>query len=908
MMIVFTGLAIWVLAGISFLMLWKKEELPIDRPRATILLAVIAILLSCVFLFRPHEDIFGGEDPGSYLNSSVTYLRQGSLFYTDPLLSQIPAEGRSLFLYGDAKFGKTKDACLWIRDMEKAKIGPWFLPAYPIMMSTVAVINPRLVLYVVPLFALLTAIVLGILAVRLTGQIVGAPLVFALYLLNPLTAWHARCPRPEIIASFFFFLGWALLVGAWQNRQRGAFLNIMLSAICLNLAPFFHITAFFGTLPTLAVIIVLVVLGKKEFFICIPVWLIGLLGFMCYTKYITDPYFIGIHFEFFLSYPIWLITAIIAGLLLARGIHLRLSRKPEFATPSGTAVPRTFNLLFLLRIVLTLLVVGGIVLLFVQPAWGQLDFLPRKGGFLKLTDFNCIARLVSRLQAITALVGLAVLILRQDNATQSRLLLLVTLLPGLFFAGSMPNYMMDTRRLMLFVVPLISLSISALILLLTARSGRWRSIVLIGCTCVLIAAAFRGRSHLYTSVDYAGFYRFLKPIARNITERNGYLLAEYSRIAAPFEHFFGIRTLSLDNEQKSDYQIPELIWRRYVMEKEPDRKVFFLTPYQPPVSDLFDFIPVHEATYFGSHLSGRQGHIPPSRDYGLMLRLYEMRLTNGKREHSLFTNGQYCRKFDQGNMGLRRFANIQTRSWSTSGHRLGKDQLLELNIDQRINGEPVTEVLFFLHLKEEKALASWTGITVNFEDGGKTDAKCHYLDNAWWLTRVCVPACNAKCRLTVSSDQPALLCQVKARTLHTINEIEIPAERLEEEKMIPFHARWARDKAQLLITMDRERPADLFLFLKGTEISQGHPLTVQGISGDSEALEIMPDKWRWYVLPINPEPEKRDRGWITFTTDKPCDPKLGNYPPDLAVLVGHVIVSPPRTCPEIKKDITILKD
>ena len=50
------------------------------------LLALIAISL----LFRPHEDIFGGEDPGSYLNSGVTYGRQGSLFYVDPLLAQVP--------------------------------------------------------------------------------------------------------------------------------------------------------------------------------------------------------------------------------------------------------------------------------------------------------------------------------------------------------------------------------------------------------------------------------------------------------------------------------------------------------------------------------------------------------------------------------------------------------------------------------------------------------------------------------------------------------------------------------------------------------------------------------------------------------------------------------------------------
>jgi len=35
------------------------------------------------------------------------------------------------------------------------------------------------------------------------------------------------------------------------------------------------------------------------------------------------------------------------------------------------------------------------------------------------------------------------------------------------------------------------------------------------------------------------------------------------------------------------------------------------------------------------------------------------------------------------------------------------------------------------------------------------------------------------------------------------------------------------------------------------------------------------------------------RGWLTITADEPWDPKLGNFPSDLAVLVGHVVAVPP---------------
>ena len=75
----------------------------------------ILLILSVILLFRPHEDIYGGQDPGSYLNSAVSFARHGTVIYTDPLLSQVNKEQRHLFFYGHRKFGKTKAACLWIK-------------------------------------------------------------------------------------------------------------------------------------------------------------------------------------------------------------------------------------------------------------------------------------------------------------------------------------------------------------------------------------------------------------------------------------------------------------------------------------------------------------------------------------------------------------------------------------------------------------------------------------------------------------------------------------------------------------------------------------------------------------------------------------------------------------------------
>jgi len=237
------------------------------------LLALMAIGL----LFRPHEDIFGGEDPGSYLNSGVTYGRQGDLFSVDPLLAQVPPETRSAFYYGHAGYGTTKDACLWVVNTDAALLGPHFQPAYPLLISVAAQLgNNSWSLYVVPLFALFTGLILMTLASRLLAHAQAGLIAFGCYLLNPLTLWHARCARPEIIAGFMFFAGLALLLLAWQARSWRQWRDILLGALCIGAAPFFHITAWYLVIPTAFVLGLIILRGHTDFLLY-PLAALGML-------------------------------------------------------------------------------------------------------------------------------------------------------------------------------------------------------------------------------------------------------------------------------------------------------------------------------------------------------------------------------------------------------------------------------------------------------------------------------------------------------------------------------------------------------------------------------------------------------------------------------------------------------
>ena len=140
-MIMQVGILLWLVALAAVVRLLRISHCDLS-PRLLNGVFLGSLLVSIFLLFRPHEEIIGGEDAGSYLNSGVEYARQGRLFYVDPLLAMVPPRVRPDFFYGHAGFGMTKDACLWVRDLDRAVVGSHFQPAYPIAMSVVARFGP----------------------------------------------------------------------------------------------------------------------------------------------------------------------------------------------------------------------------------------------------------------------------------------------------------------------------------------------------------------------------------------------------------------------------------------------------------------------------------------------------------------------------------------------------------------------------------------------------------------------------------------------------------------------------------------------------------------------------------------------------------------------------------------------
>ena len=179
-----------------------------------------ALVLAVPLYFRPHEELLGGEDPGAYINSAATFARTGQIRYIDPLLAQVPPAQRGAFLYGHELFLKTKDACLWVKDLKRAEIGPWFQPAYAVLLSLPLKYLPGwYALYGAPLLTLLAALALAALGAQLFGRRRGGLLTLLFFLLLPVVLWNGRSPRAEWGAVLFFWLALALATAAVAFRR-----------------------------------------------------------------------------------------------------------------------------------------------------------------------------------------------------------------------------------------------------------------------------------------------------------------------------------------------------------------------------------------------------------------------------------------------------------------------------------------------------------------------------------------------------------------------------------------------------------------------------------------------------------------------------------------------------------------
>jgi len=862
--------------------------------RQHVLLWAVAITAAGILLFRPHEDFLGGQDQGAYLNAAATYARTGALSYTDPLLAQVPPEDRTDFLYGDDAFPDTKTMTFHVPDLDSARIETYFQPAYPILMSVVArLLSTHLMLYVTPLFTLLTAIALWVLAGRLFPNTTASAAAFMLYLLNPITAWHGRSARPEPIASFFIIAGCALLIHAVRRQNRAGWLDAALAALCLALAPFFHITAWLTAIPAAIVVGALLLKGHMRLLPYPGIAALGLGLFAFQSRYVTDCYGLNSALNFLTEQPVVWAGAILFGLTVLTGVsgaaRFRERYLVELEGRSREASAWFHALLFL-----AVAVCAAVLFAWLHRAGRQelILFKSSDGSRLvQLTEMAAVVLAVSKPAALAALAGWILLLARPGSTQACRVLIALGALPALLLAGDMPVLMYFLRRALTFIVPMIVLSLSALVAFIAANGGgRARRIAAWLVIALLIAAGCRGRTELYRTRDYQGLLDYLQPFAEEINTHDGILLAEYSRLAAPLEHVFGVPTLSLDNESIPDYSCAMAAWDA-IVRRAPARAAYFLTPFGLPVTQWFAFTPVMTGDFEMRLLQTEHNRLPSHiRRPPLRMTLYRMTPRSVPRPETTTESLPFIRPLDKSNVGLTGFSRGRERTWAVHGIPLRPGETVEVVVPEKRQGLPMRELLLFFYSAHEHATAP------HLQSNGRpaSNAPWTALLKGWYVLRAPLGPDGLPPAFSLTSRDPLLL--VGANALDDNRMFVLPLSNKTATAEIPITSRWARSRSDISVPVPAAGEGVLLLLVNPSRPPEIHKTALRVSTAGPDHYKWaheLTSEWHWQAYSVPPADAGGPVRWINIKATPPWNPRRGDYPKDLGILVAGMVVLPP---------------
>lgn len=873
-MIYAAGPILWLLAALLLVRLLSLRE-GRALPHGAALWAG-ALAAAAILLFRPHEELIGGQDAAAYVNAAHSIARYGSFSYVDPLLSRVPPETRPDFLYRHKTATRTKDGCLYVKDMATARVGVHFQPAYPLLMSLFPVIGlPFGTWYVAPFFAILAGLALARLARLLLDHPAAGLLTFLFYAANPLLIWHARYARPEVMASFFFFGGLALVLSAWKDTTGRSQRDLAIGALAIALAPFFHVTAWMLALPTALVVAAIILSGRRDFLVYPCVAAAGLLLFILQSFYVADPYNLAPRIQ--ALWPAHAVVAVLSALtglsalaVLLAGRNRRPAASPVRDWPRWTG-----------------LAAGALLVLLFAGLYAWIPAPDHRPGlarqvyhFIYRTDLPVVAAILSRPVAALGLLGLVLLAAGRGRARE-RIAFLACVVPATLMIGVMYDFFM-ARYMLTALIPLLALALAALV---TGTAFRHRPpwLTPIAATLV-IALQVQGRTTWITTTAYKGLTRYFSEIAAVIKKENGILLCEYSRFAAPFEHYYGIPTLSLDNETRSDYTAALKAWGRIA--KDSGRPAFFVTPFQPPRAEWFHFQPLLQKTLASERLREEKFRPPRRREASSIdLSLYRM----SKSRPASIAAGRHPFMFapDESNLTLRDLDGIREKAWEMDMIPIGPDRPLRI-LREDFAAPDGNRLLFFVYQPQSDG----SGLTFSI-DGmmGLPHGIEHIpLDDDWTVLRIDLGSPIRWREVTVFSSTPVLFAEIKLATADEVSSWSGATGPFTTVTMKPMKARWTRGTSSLLMPLPEDE--GMFLLLaKAPEAGETGTSSLQlsPCAGRTAARTIGQDRWIWeaWILPSRPRAQQE---WLKLEVSPTWDPQERKMPSDLGVLVGRAAV------------------
>ncbi len=809
---------------------------------------------------------------------------QKKLCYVDPLLKIVPENRRDIFYYfGEGAKYPTKYGCEAVIDHKNAVIGPWFQPAMSVSMALpVSIGGAECSLYITPLFTLFTAIALAALASLLITHRFAAIIAAVTFLSCPVILWHGRCPRPEMTASFLLFSGAAILLHAWRSRKWNSFPDILIGAFCISLAPLFHVIAWGPVLVAAVVVAMIIICGRTDFILYPIIAVCTFVLFIFQITTVIDTYNLSRFIEAVIDAPILSTIIFSVGMMVMTLVSLYVA-KHEFCVTKvsvGWAKHIPGSLLAIV-VFMTVLVV------YIYSSSHAPDKANMFYHFLYPTDLPTVIRMVSWPIAILSMVGLIVLALRYPVGRHKELVaILLFVAPSSLLIGHFYDFFM-VRYTIVSLLPIMAIGLASIITIVPANSKR-QQIVLVLSVVIMLSLGLHNRLHLATSIQYKGFVEFIGDTAEKIKEENGILLCEYSRIAAPFDHFYGIPTLGLNNERCQDYTDAELSWVK-ILNTITNRPAFFITPYdRPPLSQHLSFEFVKSSKYKGERLREQRWALPQGvSSWGCKLNLYRMTLAESKKAIPDKVKSPLAFGFDAGNMGLNDFANCRDFdiTVSTVFVTTGKSKSLSIPAGTKDN----SEIFLFCYKKDSEQFSLKLSL-----DGEPLAVQSQNVAPGWMLCRSLInDISNHDRTLMLSTDADAFFLE----SAHLVSGSKVANlfagwQETDSMKEVSFtvKTRWARKGARLALP---NMPSSyLCILLVGPEeIAEDNINMKVGVDSKIYTEQKIPTgEWIWTVWPVIPADNSKSFCSLKIETDTKFDPKHKSYPDDLAVLLGYATV------------------
>ncbi len=504
-----------VLVGLSF---WRLQRPSVKRVSRREILFIAMILLAGLLLYAwPAEHYFLLGDSAIYPNTAARLVKEGDLTYTFTPLDGLTAAQKELFFVpGASQFSHAPiesysgllDGAYYVMDVAQNEIVASRPPLIMVWMGLFGkLFGLRSMLYVTPVFGVLSLLAVYFLGKRLFGRSAGA--LAAVWLLLSFPQLHfSRTPYAEVIGQFFVLATLYYLVVYLQTR-RIALMLAGLAALAVSFAA--RVDA---VLVLSAIVFFLLILLRRRDVKGLLVGLAGLAAGLGYTVLTVNRPYVGSTIELLLAGHLHALTrpavfvSLLVGGLLVFGLTVVAVRRVS-VLPKQRIV-RGGIILFMV------LAVG--YALHVRPLMPEYTWL---GGQQLETHNNEImaitAQYISPVAFWLAVGGASLAIWRRRLFSEQNLLVVfvVSLASILFWKYTTARvYPVALRRLLPEVLPGVML-LGAFALSWLAQRRRWRPVAL--ALAGLVAAWQIGVSGPYWFYREApGAWDFIQTLAERL--------------------------------------------------------------------------------------------------------------------------------------------------------------------------------------------------------------------------------------------------------------------------------------------------------------------------------------------------------------------------------------------------------